>query len=264
MPYRTLTYQKADKVGIITLNRPEVNNAINGQLAGEMAEVCDQINQDPEVSVVTITGAGAAFSVGADWSRASTDPGEKQLSSPRWGKEPELWSVATAVSRLNCPVIAAINGDALEQGLELALACDIRIAAETARLGLPQINSNLIPWDGGTQRLPRLVGKARALEMVLLGETISAREACRVGLVNQVVKLAELSVTVANISREMTASAPLALRYAKEAVHQGLDLTMEQGLRLETDLYLLLQTTEDRTEGITSFREKRQPKFKGK
>jgi len=172
--------------------------------------------------------------------------------------------VAGAVAKLECPVIAAINGDALGQGFELALACDLRIAVETARLGLPQIVSGLIPWDGGTQRLPRLVGRAKAMEMVLLGESISAREAYRVGLVNKVVALEELSTVVANMVRVMASSAPLALKYAKEAIGKGLELTLEQGLRLEADLYLLLQTTADRTEGITAFRQKRQPEFKGK
>ena len=250
MSYQTLTYQRAGQVGIITLNRPEVNNAINLEMAQAMADLCSEINHDQEVRVVTITGAGEAFSVGTDWSRPSEGI--------------ELQSVATAVSKLNCPVIAAINGDALGQGLELALAGDLRIAAETARLGLPYITSSLIPFDGGTQRLPRLVGRAKAMEMVLLGEPLSARESYRIGLVNKVVQSEELLPVVNDMAQRMAASAPLALRYAKEAIYKGLALTMEQGLRLETDLYTLLQTTEDRAEGITSFLEKRHPKFKGK
>lgn len=148
--------------------------------------------------------------------------------------------------------------------MELALACDFRIAAETARLGLPQIASGLIPWDGGTQRLPRLVGRAKALEIILLGEPISAKEAYRVGLVNKVVKLVELPLAVANVAREMASGAPVAVKYAKEAVDKGLELTLEQGLRLEADLYSLLQTTQDRIEGIAAFREKRPPTFEGK
>ncbi|MFC2003679.1 enoyl-CoA hydratase/isomerase family protein [Chloroflexota bacterium] len=264
MPYQAITYQTADRVGIITLNRPEVGNAINIQLAMEMANVCSQINHDQGVSVVTITGAGEVFSVGTDWgSLSAISGGELQTQAP-WGREKELWSVATAVSKLSCPVIAAINGDALGQGLELALACDCRIAAETARLGLPQISSNHSPWDGGTQRLPRLVGRAKAMEMILLGEPISAREAYRLGLVNKVIQPEELSSFVPDMARRIASNAPLALRYAKEAVHKGLDLTLEQGLHLETDLYMLLQTTEDRTEGITSFLQKRQSNFKGR
>jgi len=247
--YETVVYQKREQIGGITLNRPEVNNAINARLAEELIDICSEVSQDEDVRVVTITGVGGAFCVGTDWS-----------SSPPW----ETASVAGAVAKLECPVIAAINGDALGQGFELALACDLRIAVETARLGLPQIVSGLIPWDGGTQRLPRLVGRAKAMEMVLLGESISAREAYRVGLVNKVVALEELSTVVANMVRVMASSAPLALKYAKEAIGKGLELTLEQGLRLEADLYLLLQTTADRTEGITAFRQKRQPEFKGK
>ena len=264
MPYRTISYQKSGGVGIITLNRPEANNAINIELATALADICSKINQDQEIRVVTITGAGETFSVGADWGNSPATPGKNCETPPPWEKEAELWSVATAVSRLDCPVIAAINGDALGQGLELALACDLRIAAETARLGLPDIASGLIPGDGGTQRLPRLVGRAKALEMILLGELISAREAYRIGLVSMVVQSKELLPVVNDMAQRMASSAPLALRYVKEAVYKGLDLTLEQGLHLETDLYTILQTTGDRAEGITSFLEKRQPKFKGK
>lgn len=253
MGYDAVLYQKKEQIGNITLNRPEVNNAINAPLAEELIDICSEVSQDEDVRVVTITGAGEAFCVGTDWSG----------SLPLETAQTKLLSVAGVVAKLDCPVIAAINGDALGQGLELALACDLRIAAETARLGLSQVVSGLIPWDGGTQRLPRLVGSAKAMEMILLGESISAKEAHRLGLVNKVVALKELSLVVADIAREMASRAPLALKYAKEAIHQGLELTLEQGLRLEADLYSLLQTTQDRTEGITAFREKRQPKFKG-
>ena len=264
MSYQTISYQKSGGVGIITLNRPEANNAFNIELATAMADVCSEINQDQEIRVVTVTGAGETFSIGTDWSNPPAMPGKNRETPPRWESGAKSWSVATAVSRLDCPVIAAINGDALGQGLELALACDLRIAAETANLGLTHIASGFIPWDGGTQRLPRLVGRAKAMEMLLLGETVSAREAYRLGLVNKVVQLKELLPVVNDMAQRMASSAPLALRYVKEAVYKGLDLTLEEGLRLETDLYAILQTTEDRAEGITSFLKKRQPKFKGK
>jgi len=254
MRYETIVYQKKDKIGNITLNRPEANNTINARLAEELIDTCAKVGQDEDVNVVTITGAGVAFCMGTDWNS----------SLPLGVAKAKLLSVAEVVARLDCPVIAAINGDALGQGLELALACDLRIAAETAHLGLTQIISGLIPWDGGTQRLPRLIGRAKAMEMILLGELVGAQEAYRIGLVNKVVRLEELSLAVANMARRMASGAPLALRYAKEAINKGLDLTLEQGLRLESDLYSLLQTTQDRTEGITAFREKRQPKFKGK
>ena len=253
MRYKTIIYQKKGQIGSITLNRPNASNAINNRLAEELLDICSEVRQDEDIRVVTITGAGKTFCVGTDW--GGSPPLEMVPSKP--------WLVATAVAELDCPVIAAINGDALGQGLELALACDLRIATQTARLGLPQIVPGFIPWDGGTQRLPRLVSKAKAMEMILLGESVSAEEACRVGLVNKVVTSAELSIVVADMAQGIASRAPIALKYAKEAINKGLNLTLEQGLRLEADLYLLLHTTQDRTEGIQSFRQKRQPGFKG-
>ena len=253
MSYHAITYQVAGGIATITLSRPQANNAINNVLAQELADACSVIDRDETIRVAIITGAGKVFSAGSDLAvKLGTSP-----ASP-------LLPAANALSRLPCPVIAAINGDAIGQGLELALAADIRIAAETAHLGLPHITSGFIPWDGGTQRLPRVIGRARALEMLLTGKVITAAEARRMGLVNQVVPRAELAMVVASLAQNIAASAPLAARYAKEAVRQGMELTLEQGLRLETDLYLLLQTTTDRTEGITAFLKKRQPRFKGK
>lgn len=251
MPYHVITFRIARGIATVTLNRPRANNALNTTMAQELADAGAAIDQNEGVRVVIVTGAGKVFSADTDLSRQGGSP------LPRF-------SPADALSRIRCPVIAAINGDAIGQGLELALAADIRIAARTARLGLNHIKSGLIPWDGGTQRLPRLVGRAKALEMLLTGELLTASEAGRIGLVNRVVPAAELSSVVGAIAREIAASAPLALQYAKEAVRQGVDLTLPQGLRLETDLYLLLQTTADRTEGITAFLEKRPPRFQGK
>lgn len=178
--------------------------------------------------------------------------------------EMAFWSAAAPVGKLNCPAIAAINGDALGKGLELALACDLRLAAETARLGLPEIASRHILHDGGTQRLPRLIGRARALEMILLGESINAIEARLIGLVDKVVPPEELLPMANKLAQQIAAYAPVAVRYSKEAITKGSELTLEQGLRLESDLYALLQTTGDRTEGITSFLEKKPPEFKGR
>jgi enoyl-CoA hydratase/carnithine racemase len=156
-----------------------------------------------------------------------------------------------------------IGGDAIGLGLELALACDIRIAADTAHFGFPHIKEGLIPWDGGTQRLSRVVGQAKAMEMILTGEVIDAEEAYRIGLLSKVVPAEELMPVTIDMAREMASKGPIALRYAKEAIQKGMDLTLEQGLRLEADLYFLLHTTKDRTEGITAFREKRTPEFEG-
>jgi enoyl-CoA hydratase/carnithine racemase len=250
MTYRTILYEKRGFVAGITLDRPDNGNAITTLLSQELIDVCASINGDDEIRVVTITGAGKHFCVGTDVAD------EKQ--------EQELPCAARIIINIDRPVIAAINGDALGQGLELALACDLRIAAKTASLGLPQITSGSIPWDGGTQLLPRIVGRGKALEMVLLGEAINATYACEIGLINKVVPLSGLMPMVIEMAETMASKAPIALRYAKEAIHKGLDLTLEQGLHLETDLYLLLQTTEDMAAGIKAFQERRTPQFKGK
>lgn len=251
MFYKTLIYQKTGGVSIITLNRPAAGNAINLRMAGELTDICTRVNHDEGVYVVIITGAGEeVFSVGADPDEFSLEAG--------------MPSVAAPVTGLTCPVIAAINGDALGQGLELALVCDLRIAVETALFALPHLTSGFIPWDGATQRLPRLIGMSKAMEMLLTGQAVDAAEAHRIGLINRVVSSRELIPMVTDIGREMASKAPLALKYAKEAIYKGLELTLGQGLRLEADLYFLLQTTEDRTEGIKAFLEKRPPQFKGR
>ena len=168
------------------------------------------------------------------------------------------------VAKLDQPVIAAIHGNLFGQGLELVLACDIRIASEKSHFGFSHIKAGLIPGDGGTQRLSRLVGKGKALEMILLGETIDAQEAYRIDLVNSVIPSEELMTAVTKMAQEMASKAPISLRYTKEAIHKGMDLTLEQGLHLEADLYLLIHTTRDRTEGIKAFREKKKYQFEGK
>jgi len=257
MEYKSLIFQKTDAVGVITLNRPEANNAVDITLSGELAGVCDAISVDDGIKVVIVTGSGQkAFCAG-------TDPAiVPEITDRKY--EGRLPSVATPIAALHIPVIAAINGDALGQGLELALACDIRIAAETARFAVTHLDAGLIPWDGATQRLPRIIGRARAMEMIITGKYIDAGEACQIGLLSRIVPPPELLPSALHMARQMAAKAPTALEYAKEAILTGSDLTLEQGLRLESDLYFLLQTTEDRTEGITAFLEKRSPKFKGK
>jgi len=252
MRYETLLYRKAEAVRLISINRPEADNAINMRLAEELADVCADVNRDEMARVVIITGVGEkAFSVGADLKEFSL-----QIAKPP--------SVAAPVASLTIPVIVAINGDALGQGLELALACDLRIAVETARFALNHVALGFIPWDGATQRLPRLVGRAKAMEMLLTGQHIDATEAYHIGLIHRVVSREELMPLVMDMAQAIAAKALFAVKYAKEAICKGLDLTLEQGLRLEADLYCLLHTTEDRTEGIRAFLEKRPPKFQGK
>ena len=246
MPYNTIVYTQKDHIALVTLNRPQANNLINQQLAQELEDACALINQADDIYVAIVTGAGDAFCVGGELEMA-----EHQLHP------------AAAIAGINCPVIAAINGDALGQGLELALSSDIRIAAEKARFGLPQVAQGLIPTDGGTQRLPNIVGRGKAVELLLTAGTIDAQEALAIGLVSRVVSEEKLMDEAEALVKNIAGKGPIALRYAKEAVNKGLDLTLEQGLRLEADLYFLLHTTADRTEGIRAFLEKRTPKFKG-
>lgn len=247
MPYTTIIYTRKNHIARITLNRPEANNIINQQLAQELKVVCHAINQDDDIRVVMITGAGdGAFCGGNESGHGSTEH-----------------DVATAIASIDRPVIAAINGDALGQGLELALSCDIRLASHRARFGFPQVAQGLIPMDGGTQRLPRVVGKAKALELILSAEIIGAEEAFEIGLVNKVIAGKNLLAEAEAMAKTIAGMAPIALKYVKEAVNKGLDLTLEQGIRLESDLYFLLHTTDDRTEGITAFLQKRPPGFKG-
>lgn len=246
MSYRTIVYEKKGFVGTITLNRPDNSNAIATLLSHELADVCASITADEEIRAVIITGAGKHFSIGTDLTEESPP-----------------YTIKTIID-IDRPVIAAINGDALGQGLELALGCDLRVAADTAHFGLPQITSGLIPWDGGTQLLPRIIGRGRATEMILTGETIDATRAYEMGLVNKVVALQELMPEVTKIANEIASRGPTSLRFAKEAICKGLELTLEQGLHLEYDLYSLLQTTQDRVEGIRAFQERRAPEFKGK
>ncbi len=258
MPFTTIIYTKKDHIAHITLNRPEVNNIINQQLTRELEDVCCQINQDENIYVAIITGAGdRVFCGGGELEQSSQAGNAAAVSSGT------IYSAATAIAGIDRPVIAAINGDVLGQGLELALSCDIRLASRKAQFGFPQVALGLIPMDGGTQRLPRIVGKGKALELILSAETINAEEAFEIGLVNKVVAQENLASEVEALARTMAGKGPIALRYIKEAVNKGLDLTLEQGLRLEADLYFLLHTTADRTEGIKAFLQKRPPQFKG-
>jgi enoyl-CoA hydratase len=259
MPYTTITFEKKDYVGTIHVIGPVNDLEKYTRLVDELSDVCSTITSDDEIRVVILTGAGGGpFSLGTAMELSGGVLSVDRESSVGFLSVPEL------IAKLDQPVIAAINGDAIGHGLELALACDIRIAAETSRFGLPHIKTGLIPRDGGTQRLPRLVGRGKALEMILTGEMIEAKEAYRIGLVNKIVPPGELTTVAMDMAKEMASKGPIALRYTKEAIYKGMDVTLEQGLRLEADLYLLLHTTRDRTEGINAFREKKTPKFEGR
>lgn len=256
MPKAILTHQREESLIVIRIGEVKTPHEM-GQLVGELRDLCEQLTFDPDIRVVVLTGA--------DENSFSIEPAMSPSDSEN-GEEPETgtWSLTEPIAKLDLPVIAAINGDAAGQGLELALACDIRIASETSRFALTHIKSGLIPGDGGTQRLSRLIGKGKAIEMILTGEMIDTQEALRIGLVNKVVPKEKLEETALQMAREMASKGPLAMKYAKEAINKGIDMTLEQGLRLEADLYLLLHTTQDRTEGIRMFQKKGVPRFQGK
>lgn len=256
MSYQTISFQKANHAMVIYITRLG-GYAEAVRFSDELGEVCVGINHDEEIRVIILTGVGEKSFI--------IEPG---LCGEALGffKEAQTWlcSVAEPIAKVDKPVIAAINEDGIGQALELALACDIRIASETSRFGLPQIKSGVMPWDGGTQRLSRLVGRGKALEMILTGEMIDAQGALRIGLVHKVVPKKDLTEVAMKMAQEMASKGPIALRYIKEAIYKGMDMTLEQGLRLEADLYLLIHATKDRTEGIQAFREKRTPKFEGR
>ncbi len=260
MKYATILHEAADGVVTITLNRPEVHNAMNEQMRQELTRCFGDLATSDAARVVVVTGAGErAFSAGADI-REFVEP----QVPVRFRESRKRVDFRQAMDRCPQPIIGAIRGYALGGGLELALACDIRIAGEDAQLGLTEVNLAIIPGGGGTQRLPRLVGRGRALEMILTGARIDAREAWRIGLVERVVPAADVLAAARELARTLAEKAPVALRYAKEAVVKGLELPLADGLRLENDLATLLRTTEDRVEGAKAFLEKRKPRFTGK
>jgi enoyl-CoA hydratase/carnithine racemase len=253
-------YEVADHVATITLNRPEVRNAMNTALREAMYERFAALAVDDDVRAVVVTGAGdKAFSAGADI-REFVEP----LVPTQFRDQRRRLDFRQVMDRCPQPIIAAIRGVALGGGLELALACDLRIAGDDALLGLTETNLAIIPGGGGTQRLPRLVGRGKALEMILTGMRIGAAEALRIGLVERVVAAAQVITAARELARELAGRAPVAIRYAKEAVVKGLGMSLDDGLRLEGDLSALLRTTEDRLEGARAFLEKRKPDWKGR
>ena len=260
MTYEAIRYELGDGVATITLNRPEVHNAMNDLMRRELKRCFESVADDDDVRVVVVTGAGAkAFSAGADI-REFVEP----QAPTRFRDARRRVDFRAVMDRCLQPIIAAIGGFAFGGGLELALACDMRIAAANATLGLTEVNLAIIPGGGGTQRLPRIVGRGKALEMILTGARIPADEALRIGLVERVVPEGQALEAATEVARTLAARAPVALRYAKEAVVKGLELPLADGLRLETDLSTLLRTTEDRVEGAKAFLEKRPPRWTGR
>jgi enoyl-CoA hydratase len=257
--YETLLLERRDRVAIITINRPEKRNALNIQTREEGAALLEELRTDDSVGVVVFTGAGdKAFIAGADIAEFAgrTAAMQREVMLGR--------SLFTAIDTFPKPIIAMINGYCLGGGCELALACDIRIASENASFGQPEINLGIIPGGGGTQRLTRLVGEGKAMELILTGDIIDARTAYNIGLVNDVVPADQLETKTMDLANRIAAKGPIALRLAKEAVKLASRSTLDEGLRREIDLFALCFATEDKDEGVKAFLEKRKPAFKGR
>jgi enoyl-CoA hydratase len=260
MAYENLLYEVRDSIAYITFNRPKVLNALNRATMLELSQALASAREDVAVRVVILTGAGEkAFVAGADVS-------ELAKMNPVTGRETALFgqSVIRQFETMGKPSIAAINGFALGGGCEMALACTMRVASRNARIGQPEVKLGIVPGYGGSQRLPRLVGKGVAHELILTGEMISAEEALRIGLVNHVTEPTELIPACEAIARKIIEKAPLAIQYAMDAVEHGMQMPQEEGLFLEATLFGLCASTDDMREGTRAFLEKRAPQFKGK
>jgi enoyl-CoA hydratase/carnithine racemase len=253
-------YEKRDSIAYVTVDRPKALNALNTSTWTDLHAAFEDAKADASVHGVILTGAGdKAFIAGADISELAHVDAYDAEESSRFGQ-----SVLNLIENLGKPVIAAINGFALGGGCETAMACTMRIATEHARFGQPEVKLGLLPGGGGTQRLPRLVGKGRALQLILTGETISAQEAYRIGLVNEVVSAASLIDRAETILKQIMANAPIAVKFSLEAANKGLETSQSEGLALEASYFGICAATEDKKEGTSAFLEKRAPKFLGR
>lgn len=262
MKYATLLVEKKERIGTITFNRPEKLNALNEQCIGEFIEALSDIDRDNEIRVVIITGAGRAFSAGLDLDEASKGPSESALQVvPIQGSV--SW-IPHIMRNMKKPIIASLNGPAVGAGFTIALACDIRIASEEAQMSAAFVRVGLIPEFGSTYNLPRLIGVAKACELVFTGKTIGAKEAREIGLVNEVIARDELEAATYKMATEITQAAPIPLQLAKKALYQGLDSDMDTQIQFEQLAQSTCFKTEDFREGIKAFFEKRRPLFKGK
>ncbi len=258
--YENLKFDKRDQIAYVTIARPKVLNALNAATMEELRRVFTAIKDDAEVRVVILTGEGEkSFVAGADINELAVKQPVEAKEYTHRGQ-----AVLDLIENLGKPVIACINGFALGGGCELAMACTMRLASDNAKLGQPEVKLGIIPGYGGTQRLPRLVGKGLAMQVLLTADMISAAEAHRIGLVNEVVAPAELIPRAEAIAKKIIANAPLAIQYCMEAVHKGMEMTQAEGLYLEATLFGVCCATEDKKEGTTAFLEKRAANFKGK
>lgn len=261
MAYNTIIYEKSDHTAIITLNRPKKLNALSPELTEELYKALSNADSDDSVRVIIITGGDRVFAAGADLGAMdAAAPDVIQIFKSRFAARNPF----DYIEQIGKPVIAAIAGYALGGGCELAMCCDLRIAAETAKFGQPEIRVGLIPGAGGTQRLPRLIGMTRAKELVMLGEYIDADEAKQLGLVNAVVPVGKLLEEAKNLAAKLAQRPPFGLRLAKMAMNMGADRDLQSALALEREAFAMLFATEDQKEGVRAFNEKRKPDFKGR
>jgi len=253
-------YEKKDAIAYVTVNRPKVLNALNTPTWADIRTAFEDARDDMSVRGIILTGAGnKAFIAGADISELSKATALDAERASRFGQQ-----VLDLIENVGKPVIAAVNGFALGGGCETAMACTMRIAVDTAKFGQPEVTLGLVPGGGGTQRLPRLVGKGRALQLILSAEMISAQEAYRIGLVNEIVPAADLLTRAEAILRKIASNAPMAVKFALTAVNKGLETRQEEGLLLEASYFGLCAGTEDKKEGTSAFLEKRTPQFHGR
>lgn len=259
MDYRFVSLDVADRIATLTVNRPDKLNALNDATMSELGDAIDKVRERDDIAGLIVTGAGRAFVAGADISELSSQTPSIARARARGGQ-----SVYRRIETSPKPVIAAVNGFALGGGCELALACHIRIASDKAKFGLPEVKLGTCPGYGGTQRLARLVGKGRAIQLIATAEMIEADEAYRIGLVNKVVAADELIPAVTEMMKVILANGPLAVGLCIEAVDRGLEMSLEEGLVLEANHFGLLASSEDMKEGMQAFLEKRAPVFRGK
>ncbi|WP_206812016.1 enoyl-CoA hydratase/isomerase family protein [Paradesulfitobacterium ferrireducens] len=258
MGYKNLLLEYDAEICVVVINRPEVRNALNRETWAELAQVTEQLQKDEKVKVIIFTGAGdKAFVAGADVAALK----DRSLMETFYNENQAVLSKLAAVDKIT---IAAINGFALGGGCELALACDLRVASENAKLGQPELNLGILPGAGGTQRLTRLVGIGKAKELILTGEAIDAAEAWRIGLINKVVPVGQAVAAAKEMARKILSKGPLAVRVAKSVLDWGSNTSLDQGLILERLAQTILFATEDRIEGLSAFLEKRPPNYKGR
>jgi len=259
LAYETILVKIEEGIATITLNRPEVLNALNSQVFNELGEAAQKLGADESVRVVIITGGDKVFAAGADIKQLATSTAVNVATSVR----PSLRAF-NLIENLSKPVIAAIAGFALGGGCELTLTADVRIAAEGAQLGFPEIKLGILPGGGGTQRLPRLIGAGKAKELIFSGDFITADEALRIGLVNKVVPAEQLLIEARKMAKKFAARGAVALQMAKTCINEGLQMDLDSGLQYEHKCFSLLFATEDQKEGMKAFVEKRKPNFQGK